>query len=103
MPSELMIGFYIFMLAAFAGFVIVAKAPPRPHTILMASANILSGISIVGALLIAAAADTTLAKFVGFLAVTMSAINLVGGFLVTKRMLQADAGQDEGKGEETTA
>jgi len=99
MPGDLLIGFYIFVLAAFAGFAIISKVPPMLHTPLMSGSNAISGIALVGALLITASADSWVLKVLGFLAVVMGATNVVGGFLVTDRMLRMFKGKGEGKGE----
>lgn len=96
MPGDLLMGIYIFVLAAFAGFAIISKVPPILHTPLMSGSNAISGISLVGALLIAAPADSRVLKVLGFLAVVMGAINVVGGFLVTDRMLRMFKGKGEG-------
>ncbi len=77
----------IFVLAVFVGFEVITKVPPTLHTPLMSGANAISGITIVGAVLSAGARLTTLSTVLGFLAVTLATINVVGGFLVTHRML----------------
>ena len=77
----------IFVLAVFVGFEVITKVPPTLHTPLMSGANAISGITIVGAVLSAGAQLTTLSTVLGFLAVTFATINVVGGFLVTHRML----------------
>ena len=76
----------IFVLAIFVGFEVITKVPPTLHTPLMSGSNAISGITLVGALL-AAAAGGYWAPFFGMLAVIMATINVVGGFLVTHRML----------------
>jgi NAD(P) transhydrogenase subunit alpha len=76
----------IFVLAIFVGFEVITKVPPTLHTPLMSGSNAISGITIVGALL-AAGAGLGLSSFVGMIAVVLAAINVVGGFLVTHRML----------------
>ncbi|PTX59159.1 NAD(P) transhydrogenase subunit alpha [Melghirimyces profundicolus] len=81
-------GLYIFVLAMFAGFEVITKVPPTLHTPLMSGSNAISGISIIGALLIAGQADGTLQTALGLLAVILATINVVGGFLVTDRMLR---------------
>jgi NAD(P) transhydrogenase subunit alpha len=86
--NALLIELYIFVLAAFAGFEVITKVPPTLHTPLMSGANAISGITILGALLVAGRGDTTLAVILGFLAVVLATINVVGGFAVTDRMLQ---------------
>ena len=81
----------IFVLAIFVGFVIITKVPPTLHTPLMSGANAISGITIVGALIVAGqnpvGEGSTLPGFIGCLAVVFAMINVVGGFAVTHRML----------------
>jgi NAD(P) transhydrogenase subunit alpha len=74
------------MLAVFVGVEIITKVPPLLHTPLMSGSNAISGITIIGALL-SVAADGTLATALGFLALVFATINVVGGFLVTHRMV----------------
>lgn len=76
----------IFVLATFVGFEIITKVPPTLHTPLMSGSNAISGITLVGAL-IAAGSSSTAAAVLGFIAVVFATINVVGGFLVTHRML----------------
>ena len=83
----LAIGITVFVLAAFVGFEVITKVPPQLHTPLMSGSNAISGITVIGALLVAGRGDT-LAWILGFLAVTFATINVVGGFLVTDRMLE---------------
>ena len=78
----------IFVLAIFVGVEIIAKIPPTLHTPLMSGSNAISGITLVGAVLGAGSEHITLATWFGFAAVVMATINVVGGFLVTTRMLQ---------------
>ncbi len=77
----------IFVLAIFVGFEIITKIPPTLHTPLMSGSNAISGITLVGAILLAGAEHVTLASVLGMIAVIMATINVVGGFLVTNRML----------------
>ncbi|WP_213041959.1 NAD(P) transhydrogenase subunit alpha [Nitrospira defluvii] len=81
------IGLTIFVLALFAGFEIITKVPPTLHTPLMSGANAISGITLVGALLAAGSEQDILISAPGFVAVVFATINVVGGFLVTHRML----------------
>jgi NAD(P) transhydrogenase subunit alpha len=76
----------VFVLAMFVGFEIITKIPPTLHTPLMSGSNAISGITLVGAIL-SAGSHQTLAAVLGFIAVVMATINVVGGFLVTHRML----------------
>jgi NAD(P) transhydrogenase subunit alpha len=77
----------IFVLAVFVGFEIIAKVPPTLHTPLMSGSNAISGITIIGALLSAASENDMLTKTLGFIAIVFATINVVGGFMVTHRML----------------
>jgi len=86
--SELLVGITVFVLAAFVGFEIISKVPPTLHTPLMSGANAISGITIIGAIAAAGLSATSLAQILGFLAVVTATINVVGGFLVTDRMLE---------------
>lgn len=77
----------IFVLAVFVGFEVITKVPPTLHTPLMSGANAISGITLVGALLSAGSQHTTITTALGFTAVILATINVVGGFMVTNRML----------------
>ena len=77
----------IFALAIFVGFEIITKVPPTLHTPLMSGSNAISGITIIGALLAAGYQQTTWTAILGFVAVTFASINVVGGYMVTHRML----------------
>jgi len=77
----------IFVLAVFVGFEVITKVPPVLHTPLMSGSNAISGITLIGAILSAGAQQTGLSTVLGFLAVLFATINVVGGFLVTHRML----------------
>ncbi|MEE8278747.1 MAG: NAD(P) transhydrogenase subunit alpha [Thermoanaerobaculia bacterium] len=79
--------FTIFVLALFVGFEVITKVPPLLHTPLMSGANAISGITLVGTLVTSGARLTTATELLGFLAVAMATANVVGGFLVTHRML----------------
>ena len=78
----------IFVLAVFVGFEIITKIPPTLHTPLMSGSNAISGITVVGALMASGSGEGVLATVLGTLAVAMATINVVGGFLVTNRMLE---------------
>lgn len=84
----LVIALTIFVLAIFVGFEVITKVPPLLHTPLMSGSNALSGITLVGAVAAAGADVNTLATSLGFVAVALATVNVVGGFLVTHRMLQ---------------
>lgn len=77
-----------FVLAAFIGFEVISKVPQTLHTPLMSGTNAISGITIVGALVVAGMVGGAAAKWIGFVALIVATINVVGGFLVTDRMLQ---------------
>ena len=85
--GELMIGLYVFVLATLAGREVITKVPPTLHTPLMSGANAISGISIVGALIIAGRAQGSVQTALGVIAIAMATVNVIGGFLVTDRML----------------
>jgi NAD(P) transhydrogenase subunit alpha len=78
----------VFVLAMFVGFEVITKVPPTLHTPLTSGSNAVSGITLVGAILSAGLQLTTLTTVLGFLAVVLATINVVGGFLVTHRMLR---------------
>ncbi len=78
----------VFVLAIFVGFEVITKVPPTLHTPLMSGSNAISGITIIGAILSAGTQHTTLTAVLGTLAVIFATINVVGGFMVTHRMLQ---------------
>ncbi len=77
----------IFVLAIFVGFEIITKIPPTLHTPLMSGSNAISGITIIGAVIAAGSESNPLATILGVLAVVFATINVVGGFMVTHRML----------------
>ena len=85
--EELVLFLTIFMLAIFVGFEIITKVPPTLHTPLMSGSNATSGITLVGALLAAGIGYEGLAKWLGFAAVIFATMNVVGGYMVTHRML----------------
>ncbi len=77
----------IFVLAVFIGFEVITKVPPTLHTPLMSGSNAISGITLVGALVAAGGNHGTIATVLGFTAVVLATVNVVGGYLVTNRML----------------
>ncbi|MGB0347860.1 MAG: NAD(P) transhydrogenase subunit alpha, partial [Balneolaceae bacterium] len=86
--SALIFSLFIFVLACFIGFELISKVPPTLHTPLMSGANAISGITIVGALLVSGATENAvLFKYIGLAAIIFATINVVGGFTVTDRML----------------
>ncbi len=79
----------IFVLAVFIGYEVITKVPPTLHTPLMSGSNAISGIAVIGAIICAGADGVPwFASFLGFVAVVLAMINIVGGFMVTDRMLQ---------------
>ncbi|HEX2152766.1 MAG TPA: NAD(P) transhydrogenase subunit alpha [Acidimicrobiia bacterium] len=85
--ESLLIPITVFVLASFVGFEVISKVPPTLHTPLMSGSNAISGIAIIGAIIAAGETTGVLSAVLGFLAVAMATINVVGGFLVTDRML----------------
>jgi H+-translocating NAD(P) transhydrogenase subunit alpha len=83
----LVIGVTIFVLAIFVGFEVITKVPPTLHTPLMSGSNAISGITVIGAILSAGTQHTELTKYLGLAAMVFATINVVGGFMVTHRML----------------
>ncbi|MEO8232419.1 MAG: NAD(P) transhydrogenase subunit alpha [Ignavibacteriota bacterium] len=79
---------YVFALAIFVGFELITKVPPTLHTPLMSGSNAISGITIVGAILSAGLEQFTISTILGMIAVAFAMINVIGGFLVTDRMLK---------------
>lgn len=78
---------FIFTLAVFLGFELISKVPSQLHTPLMSGANAISGITVVGAIIATGTGSGSLAQWLGFAALVMATINVVGGYLVTNRML----------------
>ena len=87
MNQELLSDLTVFVLAVVIGFELISRVPTLLHTPLMSATNAIHGIVLVGAILVVAHADDTLTKVVGLVAVVFGTINVVGGFLVTQRML----------------
>ena len=98
---------YVFVLAAFVGYMVISRVPPLLHTPLMAATNAISGISLVGSRIAAGSQRNTVATILGFLAVVCATSNIIGGFLITDRMLRmfkAGSGKREaGRGREDGA
>jgi H+-translocating NAD(P) transhydrogenase subunit alpha len=110
MTFELVAALTIFILAVLVGFEVISKVPATLHTPLMSGANSIHGIVLVGSMLIAATANEPLSQIIAFVAVIFAAMNVVGGYVVTDRMLQmfkrrevssvptpAETGQDAGR------
>ena len=87
MSTEAIIGLYVFILAIFVGFEVISKVPSTLHTPLMSGANAIHGIIVIGAMLVSAAVGGPVGLVLGFFAVVLGAANVVGGFVVTDRML----------------
>jgi len=87
MIEQLIMGVVVFVLAMFVGLEIITKVPPTLHTPLMSGANAISGITIVGAILVTGIGNTQIGSILGLVALIFATINVVGGFLVTDRML----------------
>lgn len=86
---------FIFVLAAFLGFELIAKVPSQLHTPLMSGSNAISGVTIVGALLATMAGnDSAITQILGLLALILATVNVVGGYLVTDRMLRMFKSKD---------
>ncbi len=88
MNVQLLFEIYVFVLAVFVGFEVISKIPPTLHTPLMSGSNAISGITIIGALLAAGSLPGTLSATLGLIAIILAMINVVGGFMVTGRMLR---------------
>jgi NAD(P) transhydrogenase subunit alpha len=88
MTETLMIGIVVFTLATFLGYELIQRVPPTLHTPLMSGANAVSGITIVGALIVAGAGHGWISTVLGFLSIVFAMMNVVGGYAVTDRMLQ---------------
>src|SRR5882757_7870719 len=87
-PAVLIASLYVFALAAFLGYQVISRVPPLLHTPLMSATNAISGISLVGSIVIAGSGHGTVATILGFIAVVCSTTNVVGGFVITDRMLR---------------
>jgi len=97
-PAVLIASVYVFALAAFLGYQVISRVPPLLHTPLMSATNAISGISLIGSLVLAGATHSHVAHILGFVAVTTATINVVGGFGITDRMLKMfGKRKDEGK------
>lgn len=102
MSGNLLNEFTVFVLAIFIGFEVISKVPTILHTPLMSGTNAIHGIILVGAILIAATAADPLQIILGLIAVTLATINVVGGFVVTDRMLEMFKGRQAARPAEKT-
>jgi len=96
--GDLAVGLYVFVLSMFAGVEVITKVPPTLHTPLMSGSNAISGIALVGAILVAGRLGSPWDQWLGLAAVAMATVNVVGGFLVTDRMLKMFKRRDEEPG-----
>lgn len=87
-PTNPEVGLYIFILAGFLGYHIITRVPPLLHTPLMSATNAISGISLIGSLVVCGELHDATGTILGFIAVASSSVNVVGGFLITDRMLK---------------
>ncbi len=87
-PEALIAAFSVFALAAFLGYQVISRVPPLLHTPLMSATNAISGISLVGSIVTAGAQYNTVSTLLGFVAVVCATTNVVGGFVITDRMLR---------------
>ena len=94
--EELIFNLFIFVLASFVGFELISRVPPTLHTPLMSGANAISGITLIGALVVAGSLDGGYARWIGFAGIIFATINVVGGFLVTDRMLEMFKKKEKG-------
>ncbi|MBP2668768.1 MAG: hypothetical protein H6Q80_970 [Deltaproteobacteria bacterium] len=97
MSPELEQGLYVFVLATFVGFEVIRRVSPLLHTPLMSLTNAISAIAVVGSIVVAGEQKTTLSTVLGTVAVACSMINIVGGYLITYRMLRMFRKSDRGK------
>jgi NAD(P) transhydrogenase subunit alpha len=86
--TQTIYGMYVFMLSAIIGYYVIHKVPPLLHTPLMAATNAISAIAVVGALLVTGASHSTATTIIGTIAIASAVTNVVGGFLITDRMLK---------------
>lgn len=98
MSAEAIVGLYVFVLAIFVGFEVISKVPSTLHTPLMSGANAIHGIIVIGAMLVSAAIGGPLGLALGFFAVVLGTANVVGGFVVTDRMLAMFKQRPQSKG-----
>lgn len=95
--SLLIFALFIFVLACFIGFELISKVPPTLHTPLMSGANAISGITIVGALIVSGSDGGLMTQILGVTAIIFATINVVGGFMVTDRMLEMFKKKEDNK------
>jgi NAD(P) transhydrogenase subunit alpha len=98
--EHLVFGLYVFVLATFVGYQVISRVPALLHTPLMSGTNAISGISLVGSMVAAGSDHNKVATILGFVAVTCASINVVGGFMITDRMLRMFRRRGPAAGEE---
>ena len=96
MIEQLIVGIVVFVLAMFVGLEIITKVPPTLHTPLMSGANAISGVTIIGAIIVTRAGNSILGTGLGMVALIFATINVVGGFMVTDRMLRMFKRKEDG-------
>ena len=96
--TQTVFGMYVFLLAAIIGYYVIHKVPPLLHTPLMAATNAISAISVVGALIVTGAAEHDVTTVIGTIAIAAAVTNVVGGFLITDRMLKMFNSRKKGGG-----
>jgi len=95
MTEVLIVGVIVFTLATFLGVELIHRVPPTLHTPLMSGSNAISGVTLVGALVVAGSGSGWIAGVLGFIAVTLATVNVVGGYMVTHRMLRMFRKEDD--------
>ncbi|MES2123881.1 MAG: NAD(P) transhydrogenase subunit alpha [Gemmatimonadota bacterium] len=98
MNATTIIQLYVFVLAGFVGYQVISRVPPLLHTPLMSATNAISGISLVGSLVAAGSGDHRISNYLGCIAVACAMINVVGGFIITDRMLKMFRRADKSEG-----
>ncbi|MEP6590185.1 MAG: NAD(P) transhydrogenase subunit alpha [Gemmatimonadota bacterium] len=98
MNATTIIQLYVFVLAGFVGYQVISRVPPLLHTPLMSATNAMSGISLVGSLVAAGSGDHRVSNILGCIAVACAMINVVGGFIITDRMLKMFRRTDKSAG-----
>jgi len=88
MIEGLLVSLFVFVLAVLLGFEVISKVPPILHTPLMSGSNAISGIVLIGAMMVVVRSDTLVGTILGIGAIVLATVNVVGGFMVTDRMLQ---------------
>lgn len=99
MDEQVLAAIYVLVLASFVGTVLIQRVPPTLHTPLMSGTNMISGIVVLGGMMVLGSADSFIVEFLSFLAIAAAMANVVGGFLVTDRML----GMFKGRGKSKTS